>query len=444
MIRLLARLFKTLALLATGAAAGARLRRSSTQESGAAPSVEADEKDGAGRFAWKRRLRTIVAFLVVVGVGGLLVAASGIVPIKASSEHWAMTRWFLDWSKSRSVSTHSIGIKAPSRDSLASPLLVLKGAGHYETGCQPCHGSPALREPPVAQAMTPHPPYLPPGLADWDAKELFYIVKHGIKFTGMPEWPASGTRDDEVWAVVAFLLKLPDLDAEAYAQLVSVDDAAVDADAAPLRQLTAPDRQGAAARSAAVRRLAARSCARCHGAQGEGRGVGAFPRLAGQKPDYLYNSLLAYARGERHSGMMEPIAAGLSAEEMRALARFFARQGPAARRSSTSPALQAADVPLIGRGEAIAQRGLPGDGIPSCADCHGPGQGRRNAAYPLLAGQYAEYLALQLELFKEEHRGGSPYVRLMHPTAHRLTPEQIRAVSLYYASLAVAPGGPAQ
>lgn len=54
--------------------------------------------------------------------------------------------------------------------------------------------------------------------------------------------------------------------------------------------------------------------------------------------------------------------------------------------------------------------------------------------YPVLAGQYADYLILQLELFKKEHRGASAYVHLMRPVATRLTPEQMRDVALYYES----------
>ena len=65
----------------------------------------------------------------------------------------------------------------------------------------------------------------------------------------------------------------------------------------------------------------------------------------------------------------------------------------------------------------------------------GPGAARRNPLYPLLAGQYAAYLVLQLELFDRGQRGGSAYARLMRPVATRLTPEQMRDVALYYASL---------
>jgi cytochrome c553 len=299
---------------------------------------------------------------------------------------------------------------------------VLKGAGHYETGCRPCHGNPALPQPRIAWKMTPSPPYLPPRIFKWEPDELFYIVKHGIKFTGMPAWPALG-RDDEVWAMVAFLRRFPELDAEEYRRLAQ-GEAAPSGEVAPLPDLAGPE---------SVPRAITTSCARCHGMNGLGRGLGAFPKLAGQRPAYLLASLQAFARGDRHSGIMQPIAAGLGQEEMRELAHYYGSL------QELSPSRLHQDTTLaIERGKAIADRGIPSQRVPSCVDCHGPGATRRNAVYPELAGQYADYLVLQLALFKQEQRGGTAYAHLMRPVASRLTPEQMRDVALYYASLPAA------
>src|SRR5688500_17488545 len=97
------------------------------------------------------------ALLVAFGGGGFLVAASGIIPIKASSGHWTITEWLLQFGKRRSIATHTLGMKLPP---LKEPWQVLKGAGHYENGCRPCHGSPDLRSPKIAAALTPRPPDL--------------------------------------------------------------------------------------------------------------------------------------------------------------------------------------------------------------------------------------------------------------------------------------------
>lgn len=412
----------------------------------------------------KRRLLRWGAVALLLGLGGFLVAASGIVPIKASSGHWPVTAWFLHFAMRRSIATHSLGIEAPPPEKLQDPALVLKGAGHYEGGCLPCHGGPGSWQPRIPQQMTPHPPSLPEQIRHWKPEELFYVVKHGIKFTGMPAWPAL-ERDDEVWAVVAFLRALPDLDAAGYRRLVWGEAAAASDLEIEARSVAAGEGTGegaagetAAAAAAAVREGAEAgeggqvpagglgvagldvppgavmtTCRRCHGEDGAGRGEGAFPRLAGQRPDYLAKALRAYAAGRRKSGVMQPMAAALSDETVDELAAYYAGLA-IPRRVPPAPA-RPPDPAAVARGEAIARDGVPAARVPACSDCHGPSPTRRNPAYPRLAGQYADYLVLQLELFKQGKRGGSAYAHLMDKVAPRLTPEQIRDVAGYYASL---------
>jgi cytochrome c553 len=361
------------------------------------------------------RIGAVIAALVVVG--GAFVAATGIVPIAASSGHWAITYWVLEFGKRRSVATHTLGLAMPDLD---AQWLVLKGAGHYHDGCRPCHGAPDLARPRIAAAMTPEPPDLLGRVEIYEPDELFYIVKHGIKFTGMPAWPAQ-ERDDEVRAVVAFLLELPRLDAEAYRELVHGEAPAQDP-VTPLAGLVAPLEPPAEVVS---------SCGRCHGVMGQGRGTGAFPKLAGQKPEYLFRALRAYASSERNSGIMEPIAAGLSEAQWRELADYYA-----ALPGDTAALEASAGVASIERGRAIATFGVPEKDLPSCADCHGPEGRRRNDAYPFIAGQYANYLVLQLEQFAAGHRGGSEYAHLMQHVAPRMSQDEIEAVAAYYAQAA--------
>lgn len=357
-----------------------------------------------------------IAILTVLGVGGFLIAASGIMPIKASSGHWMVTEWLLHFAMRRSIATYSVGLEPPP---LKDPGLVLKGAGHYDVGCRPCHGTPDLQPPPIVQRMTPPPPHLQPVIPSWSPEELFYIVKHGVKFTGMPAWPAQ-QRDDEVWAIVAFLLILPGLDADTYKRLITGEDDARGKSAA------IQDLQG----TVKPPQVVLENCERCHGVDGHGRGVGAFPALAGQQFHYLFSSLQAYGRKKRHSGIMGPIAAGLKLDEMHALAHYYGNL-PA----PSLPLSAKDDLAAIERGRIIATDGIPSQRVPGCVDCHGPGNAARNPAYPSLAGQYADYIVLQLELFKHQRRGGSNYAHLMRPVALRLTPEQMRDVALYYASV---------
>lgn len=364
----------------------------------------------------KRWLFKGAVALLALAVGGFLGVASGIMPITASSGHWPITAWFLHYAMQRSIHTHTLGLEAPPLD---DPQAVLKGAGHYETGCRPCHGSPEERMPKVAQGMTPLPPSLPPRLSEWEPEELFYIVKHGVKFTGMPAWPTQ-QRDDEVWTMVAFLLTLPVLDGQAYRQLVH-GTAVASPPSTPLQHLSNPP---------ALSATLSASCSRCHGQESAERGQGAFPKLAGQRPAYLMAALQAYARGERHSGLMQPIAAGLSPEAIHDISHYYSTLplSPSIPRNQER-------VVMYERGKTIATRGIPHQRVPACLPCHDPSRSTRNPIYPELAGQYADYLVLQLELFKHEQRGGSAYAHLMRTVAVGLTSEQMRDVAVYFAAL---------
>jgi len=365
--------------------------------------------------AWKPVLATVALLGALAGLGGFALVSLGLVSISASSGHWPATAWLLHYAMRRAVHTQSMGIEAPPLD---DPALVLKGAGHYHTGCVACHGGPGQQQSLIVRQMTPEPPLLAPRIAHWEARELFWIVRNGVKFTAMPAWPAR-QREDEVWALVAFLQAMPTMSTQRY------------------RQLALGERAGETARPVTPDHLrplqdplepVLANCNRCHAADGGGRGEGAFPRLAGQSEAYLLGTLQAYARGQRHSGIMQPIAAGLDPEMMQALASHYAGLPAVARTDAPAPA-------TLAEGQALAERGVPERGVPSCAQCHGPKAGPRNPMYPRIAGQYARYLKQQLELFTAGQRGGSEYAQVMHSAARRLTPGQIQALADYYASL---------
>ena len=357
--------------------------------------------------------RTLALTAGVLLVGGLAIAASGIAPLKASAGHWRITNWLLHFTMERSVSTYAIAIEAPPLD---HPALIRRGATHYDLGCSPCHGNVDDKTPRIPQAMLPPPPPLPDRVSQWQPEELFYLVKHGVKFTGMPAWPAQ-QRDDEVWAVVAFLRRLPELGAKEYHDLAGGQSVA-------LSQLTDGSQE-------LEPRIVRDNCARCHGIDGNETGHGAFPRLARQRVEYMDQALRAYADGRRHSGIMGPIAASLTSENRSAAVHHYASIGNVDAPDTATESSQ--------RGERIATRGVDATMIPACVECHGPAESPKNPAYPRLAGQNADYLRAQLRLMKRRQRGGSPYVELMHEFVDRLTEEQIDDVTAYFASLSGTP-----
>lgn len=447
-------------------------------------------------ITWKK-----IAGLALLGVmGALLVGWSGLVSIAASSGHWAVTRWFLGWTMENAVETQSMLISKPEEIDLDYPMLVSRAAGHYATGCAACHGAPGVPQSPVVKEMVPAPPRLEEKVAEWSDEELFWIVKNGIKYSGMPAWPAQD-RKDEVWAQVAFLRALPDMSRADYADLalgggLTGDEPEAGGGVAD-EELEAGGETLPALEGIVDNALS--DCARCHGRDGLGQGKGetrdAFPVIAGQPAPYLYATLLAFAHGGRESGFMEPPATRYEPEVLAELARYFSAQpaiptlgdenpavpGPAGidtaddAPASDLPATEAVETlvasvaswqdqagilegegyaggspvpmaaaagPRAGReglleiGRRIALEGIASRKLPACQSCHGAAGRARNPYYPYLAGQPEWYLSEHLKLWKEKKRGGTDYAHIMAEIAEGMTEEQIKAVSAWYAAQA--------
>lgn len=175
------------------------------------------------------------------------------------------------------------------------------------------------------------------------------------------------------------------------------------------------------------------ACASCHGDEGGGQVEGGFPRLAGLADRYLAHELDSFADGSRENEIMGPIAQGLTAQERRAVAAFYAglRAPPP---DGTPPPDTAAATSLSARGLLLAQTGEWTKGLPACAQCHGPAGQGVGAAFPALAGQPAAYLAAQLAAWKAGTRRNDP-LGLMKGIADRLSDDDAMAVSASYAAL---------
>lgn len=359
---------------------------------------------------WKALL--LGAGLTVAGglVLGAVVILSGVYNVAASIPHFAITDRLIKLALHRSVATHSMGIEPPD---LADEDLVRLGVGHYQLGCAPCHADPTSEANPVVGHMYPAPPQLSQAVGKWETAELFWIVKHGFKFTGMPAWPGEH-RDDEVWAVVAFLQRLPQMSAADYRALAGESAAPGEKEAADFDFTDAPG-------------AGVRSCARCHGDENSLPSSDRVPALQGQNQAYLRRAMDEYRADRRQSGVMEPIAAALGPGELDRLARYYSEAPRPPSDMSDGDAPQSA-----ARGEEIATNGIPGEGIPPCLACH---SGKASDQFPLLNGLSAEYLSAQLKLWQHGHRNQTAYGAIMATVARRLSPEQINDVAAYFASL---------
>jgi cytochrome c553 len=358
-----------------------------------------DERTTNDRSGYVRRLGEAV--LVVLGVlllGGTLFIWSGVYNIGASRDHWGIVTWVIAQLRDQSISATAQGVAVPD---LSDPGLAALGAEHYRTGCAACHGVPGEPLNPVYANMLPSPPDLYHAASDYDAGELFTIVHHGLKYTGMPAWPAI-ERADEVWPVVAFLLQVHREGTQVY-----------DATLAERQE----DQPGTG-------RVALENCVRCHGDGETGLIDDLVPRLEGQSADYLARSLTEYREGMRPSGMMQPIAHAMSDAEINELAEYYAELPAAAPQGDAS-----ADALEAGR--QIFETGVPAAGVPGCASCH---MGA-NPQFPRLHGQPAAYLMGQLQLWRNGIRDTTGYGAIMASVGSRLSEEQAEAVSLYLSTL---------
>lgn len=347
----------------------------------------------------------LAGLLLIAGVIG-----SGVYNVAASSKHFAPTRWLLEVALRRSVVTHSLSVEDRAVDDMD---LVRLGAGHYATGCAPCHGGPGEQRSPIVRSMLPAPPPLTEAARNWSDKQLFWIVKNGFKYTGMPAWPAQ-ERSDEVWALVAFVRKLPDMSGDRYKQLASGNISRAPARPQEIIHQGSP-------------RFNLTACARCHGDANAAPTSAFVPRLAGQSETYLARALAEYASGARPSGIMQPIAAELSRDEMAWLARRYSAMS---REPSSAPA-PAPARDLVERGARLATKGAPEAEIPGCLACH---SGRASSAFPILAGQPQAFLREQLKAFARGARDETGYGAVMTAIAKRLDGGDIEAAAAYFAS----------
>ncbi|MFT5721331.1 MAG: mono/diheme cytochrome c family protein [Motiliproteus sp.] len=148
---------------------------------------------------------------IAIGVVGFLY--SGMYSMGADDPHYEMTTWALETLRENSIARASKDITVPS--DLNSVERLLKGGADYNGMCAGCHLKPGKSESDFTLGLYPAPPNLAdlsrPDTDDKAADQRsFWIIKHGIKASGMPAW-APGHDDTRIWNMVAFLKRLPEL-----------------------------------------------------------------------------------------------------------------------------------------------------------------------------------------------------------------------------------------
>ena len=171
--------------------------------------------------------------------------------------------------------------------------------------------------------------------------------------------------------------------------------------------------------------FAASGCFACHGPEAGGVAeVPNQPRLAHQFPEYIVKQLTEFKSGARDNLIMKPMADMLSDSDIQNVAAWVSQQ-----KVSLGAAPDPASVTL---GEKIYRGGIMDRHIPACAGCHGPDGAGIPAQYPHLAGQFPEYVTVQLTGFRDGTRNNNS---VMTDVAAKLNDREIKAVADYIAGL---------
>ena len=154
--------------------------------------------------------------VIAIGAAGLGFVYSGAYDVAADVPHTQLVYWLLDTARDRSVAVRAQSVQVP--DDLGDPKRIATGAGLYAEMCSGCHLAPGMEKTEISQGLYPAAPDLARG-TDLTAAQEFWIIKHGIKMTGMAAWGKTHN-DTLIWDMVAFLQKLPTLSADQYKTLV--------------------------------------------------------------------------------------------------------------------------------------------------------------------------------------------------------------------------------
>ena len=153
------------------------------------------------------------AILLALIVGATVVWG-GLYNVAASEPHRGAVRSVIDTALVNSVQRRAEGLQPPR----FTRAQLEEGYREFAEYCVHCHGAPGSEPHEWTAGMRPEPPDLSKAARQWSTAELFWIVKHGIKMTGMPAFGETEP-DETIWSIAGFVKRLPDMSPEQYAAL---------------------------------------------------------------------------------------------------------------------------------------------------------------------------------------------------------------------------------
>jgi len=185
-----------------------------------------------------RILAAIGALAIIVAVGAAAFFFGGFYNVAGSQEDSAIVQWALVKVRTNSIVRHAHDQPPSGLDDAAK---VKAGAREFaEHGCVNCHGAPGVKWAKFSEGLHPDPPDLKDVVSEVTPSQLFWVIKNGINMTGMPGFGAAGATDEDIWAIVAFLKKLPNVSDADYKAWTAPPAAAAPAPSPPAPAAAAP------------------------------------------------------------------------------------------------------------------------------------------------------------------------------------------------------------
>jgi mono/diheme cytochrome c family protein len=159
-------------------------------------------------------LALIGALAILTGIGAAIYLFGGFYSVAAAEPNLSIIDGALARIRIASIAHHAAG---PSPVRLDDPAVVRDGARAYaELGCVNCHGAPGVDWAKFSEGLRPDPPDLKDIAKELQPSQIFWVIKNGINMTGMPSFGLIKTEDNKIWAIAAFVKKLPTVSPEDY------------------------------------------------------------------------------------------------------------------------------------------------------------------------------------------------------------------------------------
>lgn len=149
----------------------------------------------------------VVITLLVLVLGGLAIATLGFLPTNADTEPPKMERHIAMSAMDASMERHAPRVTSPVPPTDEN---LIDGMKIYTTNCALCHGGLDHKPSALEKSFYPPPPQMiiyPMDDPEW---HIYYAVRTGIRYTGMPAWNKA-LSDQDMWKVTAFLTRIEKL-----------------------------------------------------------------------------------------------------------------------------------------------------------------------------------------------------------------------------------------